>query len=289
MVFPRWRAHDRPAAARCLLGVVLVLSLAGCGVGHIQTLREAEEAFSRAAERENRERLNPNAPLASLAESAAGYRVAAQMVNDLVATQREELRRDNLLCTAHLVQAMSLWRLGEHDAAVQVAAQGRDCAPPAPTSDATPRDRAVLYAIPALVRIDQANALVVNQTASEAEFDTAKSEIDRAVRILEEAQRMASRDHPVRGYLMTSKLAAFRVWQVAITRERLVDPKRREQLAAFNEQARHAWLDYRYFVTCQLDRATDPTVEEWRKLFQLAAPETSVSCDRPPLNQGPPS
>jgi hypothetical protein len=172
--------------------------------------------------------------------------------------------------------------LGEHDAAVQVAAQGRDCAPPAPTADTTPRDRTVLYAIPALVRIDQAYALVVNLTASEAEFDKAKSEIDRAVRILEEAQRTASRDHPVRGYLMTSKLAALRVWQVAITREKLVDPKRQAQLAAFNEQARHAWLDYRYFVTCQLDRAADPGIEGWRKLFQLAAPETPVACDRPP-------
>ncbi len=283
MVLLSGKRHGLPGVVPCVVAAALVLGLAGCGIGHIQTLREAEEAFSRAAERENRERLDPNAPLASLAESATGYRVAAQMVNDLVNTQREELRRDNLLCTAYLIQAMSLWRLGENDAAVQVAAQGRDCAPPAPTADTTPRDRVVLYAIPALVRIDQANALVVNQTASEAEFDRAKSEIDRAVRILEEAQRMTSRDHPVRGYLMTSKLAALRVWQVAITREKLVDPKRQEQLAAFNEQARHAWLDYRHFVICQLDRPADPGVEGWRKLFQLAAAEAPVACDQPPI------
>jgi len=282
MILSPWKAHGRLGAARLALGIVLVLGLVGCGIGHIQTLREAEEAFSRAAERENRGRLDPNTPLSSMAESASGYRVAAQMVNDLVATQREELRRDNLLCTAYLVQAMSLWRLSEHDAAVQVAAQGRDCDPPTSTTDTTPRDRAVLYAIPALVRIDQANALAVNPTASEAEFDKAKSEIDRAVRILEEAQRMASRDHPLRGYLMTSKLAALRVWQVAITREKLVDPKRQEQQAAFNERARKAWLEYRDFTTCQLGRAGDPSVEDWRKLFQLAAPETPVACDQPP-------
>lgn len=275
-------AQSHPGVVPCVVVAVLVLGLAGCGIAHIQTLREAEEAFSRAAERENRGRLDPNAPLASLAESASGYRVAAQMVSDLVATQREQLRRDNLLCTAYLVQAMSLWRLGEHDAAVQVAAQGRDCAPPGPTTDTTPRDRTVLYAVPALVRIDQANTLVVNQTVSEAEFDKAKSEIDRALRILEEAERLASRDHPLRGYLMTSKLAALRVWQVAITRERLVDPMRQEQLAAFNEQARHAWVEYRHFVTCQLDRAADPGVEGWRNLFQLPAPETPVACDQPP-------
>jgi hypothetical protein len=282
MVLLPEKRNGRPGILLCVAAAVLVMGPAGCSIGHIQTLREAEETFSRAAERDNRERLDPNAPLASLGESATGYRVAAQMVSELVATQREELRRDNLLCTAYLIQAMSLWRLGEHDAAVQVAAQGRDCAPPAPATDTTPRDRAVLYAIPALVRIDQANALVVNQTASEAEFDKAKSEIDRAVRILKEAQGMASRDHPVRGYLMTSKLAALRVWQVAITREKLVDPKRQEQLAAFNEQARHAWRDYRYFVTCQLDRAADPGIESWRKLFQIAAPESPVACDQPP-------
>jgi len=282
MVLLLWKARGRPGAARSVLGVVLVLGLAGCGIGHIRTLREAEEAFSRAAERENRERLDPSAPLASLAESAPGYRVAAQMVDDLVVTQREQLRRDNLLCTAYLVQAMSLWRLGEHDTAVQVAIQGRDCAPPGPRPDATPRDRAVLYAIPALVRIDQANALAVNPTVSEAEFDKAKTEIDRAVGILEEAERMVSSDHPVRGYLMVSKLAAVRVWQVAVTREKLVDPKRREQQAAFNEQAVKLWLEYRHFVACQLDRAADPSVENWRKLFQLAAPDTPVACDRPP-------
>jgi 4-alpha-glucanotransferase len=140
----------------------------------------------------------------------------------------------------------------------------------------------VLHAIPALVRIDQANALAVNPEASEAEFDRAKAEIDRALTILEEAERLASSDHPVRGYLMVSKLAALRVWQVAITREKLVDPKRREQMAAFNAQARGAWLDYRHFVTCQLDRAGDPGIEAWRRLYQLAAPETPVACDRPP-------
>jgi hypothetical protein len=81
---------------------------------------------------------------------------------------------------------------------------------------------------------------------------------------------------------MTSKLAAPRVWQVAITREKLLDPKREEQLIDFNEHARKAWLDYRLFTTCQLDRATDPGIEGWRKLFQLAAPETPVACDQPP-------
>ena len=282
MILLPWKWHARPGAARCVLGVVLVLGLSGCGISHIRTLREAEETFSRAAERENRERLDPNAPLASLGESASGYRVAAQMVNDLVATEGEQLRRDNLLCTAYLIQAVSLWRLGEHDAAFQVATQGRNCAPPAPTTGTTPRDRAVLYAIPALVRIDQANALAVNPTASEAEFDKAKTEIDRAVRILEEAERLASRDHPVRGYLMVSKMAALRVWQVAITREKLVDPKRQEQQAAFNEQARKAWIEYRDFTTCQLGRAGDPSAEDWRKLFQLVAPETPVVCDQPP-------
>ena len=95
MVLLPGKRYGRPGVVLCLVAAVLVLELAGCGIGHIQTLREAEEAFSRAVERENRERLDPNASLASLAESASGYRVAAQMVNDLVATQREELRRDN--------------------------------------------------------------------------------------------------------------------------------------------------------------------------------------------------
>jgi hypothetical protein len=270
------------AIAPVVLCVALLLGLVGCGTSHIRTLREAQDTFSRAAETENSQRLNTNAPIASLGESASGYRVAAQMVDDLVESKGNELRKDNLLCTAYVVQAMSLWRLGEHDAAVLVAEHGKNCGPELPAKDTTPRDRAVLHAIPGLVRIDQANALALNQTVSEAEFDKAKREIDRALIILGEAERTASNDHPVRAYLMISKLAALRVWQVAITREKLVDPKRSQQLSAFNQQAEKIWLVYRHFVKCQLDRDSDPSVEKWRVLLGISTQSTPVACDQPP-------
>jgi hypothetical protein len=271
----------RRITATVLLCLAVILQFGACGVSHIQTLREAEQTFSRAAELDNRERLDGTAAMAVAGGAASAYSVAEKMVRDLILSKSSELRQDNLLCTAYLIEAMSLWRLGEQDAAVHVAEQGKDCAPAA-SSDTVPRDRALLYAVPALVRIDQANALALNDTAGDREFDREKTEIVRALAILEEAETMVAPDHPVRGYLMSSRLAALRVWQVAISRERIVDPRRGQELVAFNEQAKKTWLAYRYFMKCHLDREGDPSVEKWRVLLGLETPRQPVACDQPP-------
>lgn len=271
----------RRMVATVLLCLVVILQFAACGVSHIQTLREAEQTFSRAAELDNRERLDGTTAMAVAGGAASGYRVAEKMVRDLILNSSSELKEDNLLCTAYLIEAMSLWRLGEEDAAVRVAEQGKDCAQAA-SRDTVPRDRALLYAVPAFVRVDQANALASNDTASDRDFDRAKTEIVRALAILEEAEAMVSPDHQIRGYLVSSRLAALRVWQVAITREKLVDPRRAQELVAVNEQAKKTWIAYRYFMKCHLDREGDPSVEKWRVLLGLETPRQPVTCDQPP-------
>jgi hypothetical protein len=45
--------------------------------------------------------------------------VAEKLAGELIAGKSSELRQDNLLCTAYLIEAMSLSRLGEQDAAVK--------------------------------------------------------------------------------------------------------------------------------------------------------------------------
>ena len=90
---------------------------------------------------------------------------------------------------------------------------------------------------------------------------------------------MVSPDHPLRAYLMNSRLAAIRVWQVAITREKLVDPRRGQELVAFNDQAKKTWLAYRYFMKCRLDRDADPSGEKWRILLGLETPRQPIACD----------
>ena len=276
--------HERAwksVAATILFSLVVAFSLAACGVSHIQTLREAEQTFSRAAEMDNRERLEGSASMAVAGGAASGYRLAARTVSDLVVKKGSDLKQDNLLCTAYLIEAMSLWRLGEEVSAADVARQGEACAPAAPSKDAVPRDRALLHAVPALIRIDQANALALNGTASDKEFDREKTEIVRAVALLEEAEAMVPSDHPVKGYFMISELAALRVWQVAITREKLVDPRRNQEQVAINGQAEKAWQAYRCFMKCNLDREGDPSIENWRRLFQLKTPQQPVNCDQP--------
>jgi hypothetical protein len=75
--------------------------------------------------------------------------------------------------------------------------------------------------------------------------------------------------------------AAVRVWQVAITPEKLADPRRGEELGACNEEAKKTWVAYRYFMKCHLDRDGDPRVEEWRVLLGLETPRQPAACDQP--------
>ena len=270
------------AAATVLLTLAAAFSLAACGVSHIQTLREAEQTFSRAAEMDNRERLEGSGAMALAGGAASGYRLAARMVSDLVVEKGSELKQDNLLCTAYLIEAMSLWRLGEDAAAAEAAKQGEACAPAGAAQAAVPRDRALLHAVPGLIRIDQADALARNGTASDKEFERGKTEIDKALDILKKAEDMVAPDHPVKGYLLISELAALRVWQVAITREKLVDPQRSQEQVAFNGQAEKTWLAYRYYLKCHLNREEDTGVTNWQQLFQLKKPPQPVNCDQPP-------
>jgi len=270
--------RTRPWSSLESLWLALLWLCSGCGIAHIRSLREAETTFDRATEIENRERLSDAAALAELSQATTGYRLAAQMVDTLVSKKTKELREDNLLCTAYVIQAMCLWRLGEQDRAVRIAENGQDCAPQAAASAAPPREKVLLHAIPSLVRIDQANALVGNQVASESEFDRAKVEIDRALGILEESGGTLPGDHPLRAYLLLSEMAAIRVWQMGVDREHFTGQKRLDQIKAANDQAQKTWLAYRQFLACQLFRRDDLSVEKWRALFEITSPPGHVSC-----------
>lgn len=246
----------------------LILLLAGCGVSHIQTLREAQMAFSQAADVENRQRLGDTAALADATAAATNYRLAAKMLDDLIATKRAELQQDDLLCTAMTIQAMSLWRLGDHEKAMTIATTAQDqCTPAAGAPSSTPRDRALLRAIPGLVRIDQAKAKADNTTPGE--FDSVQKLIQDAQRDLSAARAIVPPNHPVQAYLLLSQLAGIRVWQEAILKEKLTGETQANARKAVEDMAQCRLRQYKCFLQGDLNWRNDPTLEGWRTLLSV--------------------
>ena len=269
----RWNLRKTRAA----LGLAVAIFSYGCGVAHIRSLRDAQATFSRAAEIENRERFGDPTALSDMTEATTGYRVAAQMLDELIARNKNNLQKDNLLCTAYVIRAMSLWRLGDHDRARSTATQaqeGSSCAPGNDASLVLPRERALLRALPGLVRIDQANAKVGNDKHDVEDFVAIKGLVRDARDDLHAAQALVPHNHPVQVYLLISELAAVRVWQAAIDSERLTQltrPKREDEVDAVREGAKTTIRKYRDFLVKELGRRPDDSgLQVWMNLLGIS-------------------
>jgi len=261
---------------RTLLAAAAVLALASCGIDHIRTLRDAEETFSRAADQENRgrfstpeavkvpvrERDTGGAGLASKITDGTGYRIAAEMTAKLIREKRAELEQDKLLCTAYVIRAFSLWRLGEFDDAVEASRQ--QC------GSAAPRDSALLKVVGALVGIDESNARAFNAEKSAKEQQTTQAQLESALKDLDAADKSLTRDHPLRAYLFAAQLAALRVAQVSPNREGLDDTAERALREDALKRADLILVEYRKYLRCELrlqGEIEHPSVPYWRNLF----------------------
>lgn len=283
------RCPDSGVRWRCAALLPLVMLCNGCGLNHIRELREAEQTFSRAAEQDNRARLSPldaatalpgAAPdaVTSRASDTIGYRLAAEMTRKLISGSGTRLRADNLLCTAYVVRSFSLWRLGEGAAAADAAAT--DCG----STTALPRERVLLQIVPALVEIDEANALLSNATRSSADFDRTKELVISAAQILGSADDQLPRDHPLRGYLFQSRLAAARVAFSSPTLERLPGAQEGEERGKALDAAATLLQQYRRYLYCHagFDAQTEHgSVKYWRRLFGDAIELTPSNCSTP--------
>jgi hypothetical protein len=110
---------DTGIAWRAVLGMGLAaLVLSGCSA---HRLSQAQDAFSRAAEMENRlVQINTGRSLAGYATPFALYQQADGMLTKDTKDAKNDLAGDNLLATALALHAQTLWRLGDL-AAVQTA------------------------------------------------------------------------------------------------------------------------------------------------------------------------
>lgn len=195
----------------------------GCtGVENAKTIREAQAQFSRAAQVEDRGLLGAEQGVQAGTEAATNYRMAATSLQKLIANKGGDLKKDDLLCTAMAIEALSWWRLGDYDTAMQIAKNSSSCSDSAtPAGSQLSRDLALFQALPGLIRIDQANQKLAKPTPSVAQFNEVMTLLSDANNILQTARGQIDPGHPLQLYLIQSQLAIVRNWQYAIFQERL--------------------------------------------------------------------
>jgi hypothetical protein len=206
--------------------LIAVLTSACASVNH---LREAQDAFNQGAAAENAQRLAGSSPkdaLASLTAARTSYASALLSLDKLSDSDKQSLRSDGLLGTALTLKALCQWRLSFYDKALATAGEATSGVP----EQIYPRDRALLLALPGLIKTDQAYAKIQLQQAflkpssnedrpKPQSFDDVKGLLvgsNGAVANIQSARGAVGKDHPVQSYLIQAQLAAYRNYLVAV-------------------------------------------------------------------------
>jgi hypothetical protein len=213
-------------AAQAVLFVLLTLGLAACGAS--PDLREAQTAFSDAANADNAARLAAFSTTANEAKStgtaavsaSAGYARAAALVQKM---DRKQLAADKELGVAQSILAMSQWKLKDWDG----AASSAQTLSAMDATQVVPRDRALADAMPALIRIDQAHDAIFAPGVQAKPADQLAAyraaqiaQLDAAVALLDGVIGGATEADPITLYILQAELAALRNKQDAVQRLR---------------------------------------------------------------------
>ena len=181
--------------------VALLWCVVVAGCAEVNRLREAQDAFSRAAELENRARFEYRSDAGGFTGAAettaarAGYGAALLELEQLSGDSRAKasLQADGLWGTALALRALCEWRLGLHDRALASAEEAAAAGDPL-----GPRDRTMMAALPGLVMTDQLFAKLDRKRRGlpAGEWEAAKSLGARAMEVLEAARKDTDAEHP---------------------------------------------------------------------------------------------
>jgi hypothetical protein len=265
------------AGTRLLPWAVLVGAVVLAGCRQVNHLREAQVAFSRAAELENTTRWEasnatlgrqlaeaPDQVLVDLILMRSGYAAALESLRE---ADPGRLSRDGLLGVALTLQALAEWRLGQHDAALATQERAEREA----SGELMPRDAALLAALPGLVKTDLAFEEILRMGDHAADNERLLNERLRprlvgaqgAVADLEDARGKVAAEHPLQIYLIQCQLAAFRNYQVACQKALGDNPAADDPawIAACRQLAELRRLG----SAADLSAVTDPLLEFWAR------------------------
>jgi hypothetical protein len=273
------QAFSRSPKCCAFLFFALLFTLAVIGCAEINHLREAQDAFNQAAHAENSLRFNPlpNSEAASLsAASRTGYASVLVSLDRLDPQEVQRLKQDKLWGNVLTLKALAQWRLRLYPQAKKMA----NAALELPHDELHPRDRTLMTALPALIRIDQVHhfislrAMQNNEEMSKSDFDAnIRTPLLNATSILDDARRLVVPDEPVQIYLIQAQLAAYRNLKIGY---RKFAPEGRDSLPSElkNEaQDRLQDLSDVLLATIGSGKERSNLLLYWHKLIGLNAPE----------------
>jgi hypothetical protein len=122
--------------------------------------------------------------------------------------------------TTLTLKALCQWRLGQYSQALQTAKDARTTA----ADQVLPRDRAILAALPGLIKTDQAYGQILGAVPGDHAdlLNDVTKLLNGAIGDIQDARNLVDPDHPVQVYLIQAQLAAYRNFVVA--NDRLRDP-----------------------------------------------------------------
>ncbi len=183
----------------------------------VRQIREAQDAFNEAARQENRDRFAGNA-LANASTVAANYRLALAALNRELKENEGALKADNLLGTALVLKALSLWRIADLEDDARAGDELGDLLPRIRTlaGDGTiqlgTRDRVLVEALAGLRDHD----LGLRKTT----YADAKKFFASAIKGLGDSLATVKppEGHSVRVYVMLAQLSSYIAWKDAVYR-----------------------------------------------------------------------
>jgi len=260
-----------PSSRLSLVTLSLLLGLFAAGCQTVSALRDAQDAFNRAAAAENALRSDLNRPLDGgaadtmngLGAARSGYARALLALNRVTSESAAKLRSDQLLGDALTLKALCEWRLGQTSNALVSAQSAQSAA----ADQLFPRDRALLRALPGLIKTDQAYQKIIERKPLAA-IEQLLVGGNGAIADVQAARELVDRDHPVQIFLLQAQLAAYRNFTVAEFRlnNNSAVPVDHPARAQANTQLKE--LDR----LCKATGAGPNLVNYWQKLCALDMP-----------------
>jgi hypothetical protein len=259
--------------------LALAFMVAAIGCAEVNHLREAQDAFNQAAHSENALRFNPvpGSDAASLSAAArAGYASVLVSFDRLDPQEINRLKQDKLWGNVLTLKALSQWRLRLYPQAKKSANTALEL----PGDELHPRDRTLMTALPALIRIDQVHHFIAlreikeNEEISENDFDAnIKTPLLNATTILDEARKLVAPDEPVQIYLIQAQLAAYRNLKIGY---RKFSPGGRDAVpGALKNEAQDRLQDLSDVLLATIGSGNERShlLLYWHNLTGLSAPE----------------
>ncbi|MEM1136000.1 MAG: hypothetical protein AAGI07_09180 [Bacteroidota bacterium] len=188
---------------------------------YLNDYSSAQASFNEAAEMDNALKMQTNIEsFADLISPESKVKIkylnALSAINKVINGNQAKLQQDGLLASAYTIKALCEWKLKDYVESEATARKGISALAKAKQDRKafTPRDSAILMAIPGLIKADQAAEMVKAPVAAR-NYQAIEQKVNGGITDLDAALKNVAGGHPVRKYLLASKLAILESWLVA--------------------------------------------------------------------------